>query len=238
MSAYLLSRHAHACVAGNHVVFLDLRADQYFALDAEIARPLSQLVLGCTDVRDTAPLSEGDQDRATEVVSLLLERGVLTTDPMVGRHARPLEIERPRDSFVDESSMRPRARLRDVPTVALAIALAAARLRWLPISRVVETVQRRNERATREPASFDFDAARDVVAAFTAARPLLLTAHDACLLESLALWNLLAWRGLHPQWVFGVRTEPFAAHCWIQQGGTIFNDTLEHVSAYTPIMAV
>jgi hypothetical protein len=36
--------------------------------------------------------------------------------------------------------------------------------------------------------------------------------------------------------VFGVQARPFAAHCWVQKGEVVFNDTVEHVSGYTPIM--
>jgi hypothetical protein len=35
-----------------------------------------------------------------------------------------------------------------------------------------------------------------------------------------------------------VQTKPFAAHCWVQQGDVVFNDTPEHVRRYTPILAV
>jgi hypothetical protein len=35
-----------------------------------------------------------------------------------------------------------------------------------------------------------------------------------------------------------VQTRPFAAHCWVQHGDIVCNDTVEHVSGYTPIMVV
>jgi hypothetical protein len=44
--------------------------------------------------------------------------------------------------------------------------------------------------------------------------------------------------GFQPQWVIGVRSSPsFMAHSWIQHGGTVLNDSIDHVSVYTPIMA-
>lgn len=39
-------------------------------------------------------------------------------------------------------------------------------------------------------------------------------------------------------WVFGVRTWPFAAHCWIQIGDLVVGDVLDRVRGYTPIRAV
>jgi hypothetical protein len=41
-----------------------------------------------------------------------------------------------------------------------------------------------------------------------------------------------------PRWVFGVQSRPFAAHCWLQLGGVVLNDTVDHVKRYTPIMVV
>ena len=43
-------------------------------------------------------------------------------------------------------------------------------------------------------------------------------------------------RGLDADWVFGVRTWPFLAHCWVQVGDTIVGDSLDRVGGFTPIM--
>jgi hypothetical protein len=59
-----------------------------------------------------------------------------------------------------------------------------------------------------------------------------------CLFDSLALIHFLARFGLYPDWVFGVQADPFEAHCWVQAGSVVLNDTVERVSAFTPIMYV
>jgi hypothetical protein len=41
-----------------------------------------------------------------------------------------------------------------------------------------------------------------------------------------------------PEWVIGVRTQPFGAHSWVQNGAVVLNDTPERVSSFTPILAV
>ena len=43
--------------------------------------------------------------------------------------------------------------------------------------------------------------------------------------------------GIATQWLFGVRTWPFAAHCWLQIGNLVVGDRLERVRFYTPILA-
>lgn len=42
--------------------------------------------------------------------------------------------------------------------------------------------------------------------------------------------------GVH--WVFGVRTWPFYAHCWVQQGEVSLTDYAEPLVAFTPIFAL
>jgi hypothetical protein len=52
------------------------------------------------------------------------------------------------------------------------------------------------------------------------------------------LLEFLAARGLAADWVFGVRTWPFSAHCWVQAGGIVLNDTVERVAPYRQILRV
>jgi len=58
-----------------------------------------------------------------------------------------------------------------------------------------------------------------------------------CLKRSFQLRCLLATRGIACDWVFGVRTWPFAAHCWLQIGDLVVGDRLERIRLYTPIMS-
>jgi hypothetical protein len=94
--------------------------------------------------------------------------------------------------------------------------------------------KRRDERAVKE---FSVDRARILVSVFIRLRPFYDRKY-LCLFDSLALLDFLARYALFPTWVFGVQSEPFAAHCWIQQDGFLVNDTVERVDAYTPVMAV
>lgn len=59
-----------------------------------------------------------------------------------------------------------------------------------------------------------------------------------CLQRAFQIRRVLARRGIHSDWIFGVRTWPFAAHCWLQIGDLVIADTLDRVDRYTPIMVV
>ena len=102
---------------------------------------------------------------------------------------------------------------------------------------MVEGVRRRKKRSSVVLA-LEIDTVRPLVAAFIYLRPLLYTAHNACLLDSLTLTRFLAAYGVFPDWVFGVKTDPFCAHCWVQQGEYVFNDSPDHVGEFAPILVV
>lgn len=76
-----------------------------------------------------------------------------------------------------------------------------------------------------------------VVRAFEQAR-LLRSAADRCLPRSIALALCLAARKCRVHVVLGVKLAPFAAHCWVQDGGAVLNDSLEEVQRYSPILVV
>ena len=73
------------------------------------------------------------------------------------------------------------------------------------------------------------------VEAFCIALP-WLPFQGLCLHRSYMLRRLLARRGFAVDWVFGVRTWPFMAHCWLQIGDTVLADDLDRVRGYTPIL--
>jgi len=57
-----------------------------------------------------------------------------------------------------------------------------------------------------------------------------------CLQRAFLLRQLLASAGAAVDWVFGVRTWPFTAHCWLQAGDLVVGDRLDRVARFTPIM--
>jgi hypothetical protein len=119
----------------------------------------------------------------------------------------------------------------------MAVAKAAVLLRFRSLGGIVARVRRRTPGELRG-SSRDGPGCHELAALFARLRPFLFTGHDRCLFESLALLEFLAMHGRHPRWVFAVRARPFAAHCWVQDGPVLLNDTLESVSGFTPIMRV
>lgn len=60
----------------------------------------------------------------------------------------------------------------------------------------------------------------------------------ACLQRSYMMLDYLRRLGFDADWVIGVRTWPFAAHCWLQVEEVALDDDHERLAAYTPLMVV
>lgn len=67
---------------------------------------------------------------------------------------------------------------------------------------------------------------------------LLRTAADRCLPRSLALAFCLAARNVRTHVVIGVKLAPFGAHCWVQGGDEVLNDSVEEVLRFKPILVI
>jgi hypothetical protein len=59
-----------------------------------------------------------------------------------------------------------------------------------------------------------------------------------CLARSFLLLRHLRRHGHDARWVFGVKTWPFAAHCWLQVDDTVLDDAWERVAAFEPILVL
>ena len=241
MPYYLLPKHVFVCVNEGHVVFLDLKADEYTALERAATTHFNTLIHGWSESSEAGQDGKASvEPYPDELLKSMVDNGLLTTDASTGKDAAPLVADPPLSSVSDDFVLgrRPNVRSSHLVNFLTASAAAAWKLRRHSIERIVRDVQRRKKLREKHLAEFDFEAASELAAIFATLRPLLFTARDACLFDSLALVELLARHRLYATWTFGVRTTPFVAHCWVQQAGLVLNDHHEHVRMYTPIMAV
>jgi hypothetical protein len=234
-ASYLLSRHVHVCLTGEHAVFLDLRRDKYRAIGLRERVALQSLVAGWP--KEGAE-STGHED-PQELIRALLDLKLLTTDRSSGKELVIPRIEPPTAVLVDDTSLeREGIHARDVLRFSISCARAALALRVLSLERVVDFVYRRKHRALERGEFATLASDRRCVASFNRLRPFAFTADTFCLYDSLALVEFLALHGSYPDWVIGVYTGPFAAHSWVQSHGFLFNGPIDHVARYTPILVV
>jgi len=241
-ASYFLSPHVHVCVAGKQVVLLDLERDKYLSM--AYASPLGRWVRGWPVPPPDAGATNEVVSPATELdlenrlLAKMVAQGLLVQDASIGKEASPVVAEPPKYTMVEyDLNSRPRTTLAHLWRLCVAYTAAKWALRRHPIKEVVQATRLRKKQASSAtvitPATL-----RPVVTAFVHLRPLFFTAKDACLLDSLTLVNFLAGYGVFPQWIFGVKTDPFYAHCWVQQGDFVCNDTADYVRGFSPILVV
>ena len=234
---YYLSRHVHLCLTGDHVVFLDLRRDKYQAIGRAERCALRNHVAGWPSCGD---LDCGHEARDSQaLLTTLLDHGLLTTDPALGRVVELPTAEPPTNVLIDDELARQRSiSRRQALRFALACAKVAILLRLFRLDRVVDSIARRKRKALARGESSTLERDRELVATFNRLRPFAFSANTFCLYDSLALLEFLAMYDSYPCWIVGVHTSPFAAHSWLQQHGYLFNGPIDQVARYTPILVV
>ena len=243
-ASYFLSPHVHVCVAGKQVVLLDLVRDKYLSIAGD--QPLARWVKGWPAPISEPELSLSQEDESAAVagpenglLAKMISQGLLVTDPVVGKEAAPVVAEQPKAALVEfELNVRPRTTLAQLWNLFNAFTAAKWAVKHRPIQEVVQAAGRLRKRSMRSQSTVDVATVRPLVTAFLYLRPLFYTSKQACLLDSLTLVRFLARYGVFPQWVFGVKTDPFYAHCWVQQGDFVFNDTADYVRGFSPILVV
>lgn len=211
MTTYQLSAHVRACRDGGYIVFLDLRRDRYWSVPAQTAPAIAGLVEG--------ECAHGGGAR-------LIELGLI--EPAGVRRA----LDAPRQDAPERKLIQAdnyRASLFELGQCASACWWAE---RSLARRRLDLTLARLAVLKSRA-ANLEADA-QDLVGVFEQFRP-WYPRQRVCLFDAVALACFMMMRGLKPDIVFGVRTAPFAAHCWIEWQGLLAGDSSDHCASFTPI---
>jgi hypothetical protein len=238
MARYALADHVFVCVNGEHLVLLDLKEDRYWALEASATSGLGSLVGGwpvkaADEINAAAPTPE-----TQAAIDVLRGRGLLTDSVPPGKDATPVIATVPARELITDPDHAAGGTTGSWWSFVAASAQAKIALRTWAFERVIRRVRERKAALGTKAVPLDVEHARKLVMTFMHHRVFLFSSKNECLYDSLALLEYLGRHGVHADWVFGVQTRPFAAHCWVQHGDIVFNDTVEHVSGYTPIMVV
>lgn len=212
MSSELWPRDGiHLARVGADIVVLDVPSDAYKCLPdtaaAIVIAPSGSVVV-----------TDGDLAAALQAVGLLQTgrpRSPRITPTTAGREL-PADLGRPSPARV---------------------ALTAARLTGSTLAfqgkTLVQLLASAGQLSTAANPKTDLQA---VAAAYREALP-WIPREGECLQRAFLLKRLLSQAGIASDWVFGVRTWPFAAHCWIQVDDVVVGDSVERTRHYTPIMA-
>lgn len=224
MTRYMVREDLSFCEVGGRLVFLDVRNDRYFRLPLSLERTL---------VAYLSPETKTDLD-----VRELITRGFLVKAPTISSCAGKAAQE-PARSAMELSPARATIRLVDIVEVLVIVLSTRLRLRFHPLHQVLDSLKRTPDRSAdqgptaRAPETQILDAA----ARFRQIR-LYIPVGMRCLIDSIAMARFLKRRKLDVQIIFGVASDPFSAHCWVQAGDLVLNDTWGNVTSHVPIRVV
>lgn len=222
---YALRPGLSFCTSGERTVFLDLNAGRYFALATDRYEAFQRWAMGFSPV-------EADHTQ----LGKLAQSGILI---LVDEQPPPLGA-----TNVQTASPQRELDLREtnlsLPAVTSAVAarlLWAWRARHWPMSRMVQALRRPADGGSVILSQPDGLKLRKTMRAFEIA-DLLLGSQDRCLERSLALAATCRKQGLPVSLVIGVQTDPFSAHCWVQDGTFVLNERPDRAQMFTPILAI
>lgn len=228
MDQYFLPHYVHFCRRGEALVFLDVRHNDYFLVNGRSGAAVLKLL---------ADPGQGAKPEVASALAELVEGGLLTKDRNNGRELQTTKVELALQSLLDEEwPVDSRLRFRHVVAFILSCAIAAYRLRFSRIEAIVTAVARRKHESACTSID-DVASTRRLTAVFMRLRA-FFPRNYVCLYDSLALIEFLARYDIHPNWVFGIALEPWAAHCWVQHGQFVFNEGVEEAARFTPVMAI
>lgn len=222
--AYALPGGLSFCVAGDRLVFLDLPSDRYFCLSPAIEADFRDLIEG---------RSPGHS------ASRRLQSGNLLIADARANDITPCIIPAVAGELVKQPENL--AALDGLAAIGW-ILRCRTELKVRGLAATIQHLIDRKAAVGKTHAVPDAAAARErkllrVAGSFAVASGIIDT-HGRCLPWSLAIAHRLLSLGITPLLVLGVRLTPFAAHAWVQVGGTLINECRERTDVFTPILVV
>lgn len=207
-----------SCEINGQVIFLDVLADRYSRLDLAAA---------------TLVVSGRVEELQPEFRQHLDRLGWLNGQALTARSSCVDLVHPTREHSAEFDPGVPSGR--QILSAFLSLLQARVAIARSNLDTLLRSVQRKNLIAgeIRQPAG----RRGDLISAFEYVER-AATRKDRCLLRAIGLQHYLAKQGYESALVFGVRLNPFEAHCWLQDGDLILNDTIEMVGRFTPIRAV
>ncbi|PPT26209.1 hypothetical protein XaCFBP7622_18465, partial [Xanthomonas arboricola] len=168
----------------------------------------------------------------------LVERGLLVERSQATVGPQPSVIPVARSAMEMPMPARRPQLLEKLEVLALVLSTRLA-LKRNPLGRVLGSLSAAAQRRgmQQRPLAELEQRLTDAASVFRRAR-VWVPVEMRCLLDSVALARFLRRRQLDAQVVFGVALDPFSAHCWVQTGDLVLNDTVGNVHAHTPIRVV
>jgi Transglutaminase-like superfamily len=232
---YFLSKDCFVCHTQNYWIILSAGRDKYLCVTNDNLTAIGHLLDGWRGdsggKKHLPQLSAADE----QTIAALLSNEIITSNPEGGKpFAESASLPRVSETEISNTAVRERTHPLCVARFLSACTRVDWQLRTKGLYRMLTRLERR--RRTCAPAVPVSDS-WVLMSAFKELRPWYPRPY-LCLFDSLALLEFLASYRAFPRIVFGVVADPFQAHCWLQEGDVVINDSLEKVARYTPILCI
>lgn len=222
---YQLREGLFFCFIGDSPVFLDTEYNRYFMLSAELEDAFISFVRG--------------QNCSSSVLHRLRERNLLTATKPFRRSNQTVTISHPARSVMEECHPSTQVSVRTYIEV-LSTVLRFKHI--LSTKKLIPSLDHLSAARGRNPVQPDQINSGSIESRIVSITRQFLSARRhipiamSCLLDSLSLSTYLANHRLPSNLVFGVSLSPFSAHCWVQHGQIVLNETVGEAVAYTQIL--
>lgn len=215
------------CQVDGELIFLDLDNDQYFQLPKRLEQGLT------SEVNSAGEINSARRE--------LIRRRILVETTFPQESTSSEFFDAPACSALEVRPQHQSLSLSTLFEVLVLIGSTQVQLKSRKLSSIIASLvaYRRNQVESAGAASSTPlpPSLLEATAAFLQAR-LYIPIEPCCLLDSLSLVRFLARRRLSASIVFAVTTNPFNAHCWVQSGDLVLNDTVGNAILHTPIRVV
>jgi hypothetical protein len=217
-SAWRLAPGHHGVMVDEDLVVLDVPADSYNCLPGAAAQLAFDAGTGALTIEDP------------DLRELLLGAGWIARPSEVEPPTRQELPSLPTASALEIPSINPH--WRDLSDAAAGLSHVWRRYRGQTFKAILAEAGPSNAACRTAPPSPEV---LHLARRFHAWAP-YAPVSGKCLLRSFMLLRLLRRRGHDALWVFGVRTRPFGAHCWLQIGDVVLDDAHERLAPFHPIL--
>ncbi|TAM57512.1 MAG: lasso peptide biosynthesis B2 protein [Rhodanobacter sp.] len=226
---YRLRENLSCCDVDGHMIFLDVAQDRYFRLTGPLEKAMRHF-----RAHESVPSPLLDR---LATARILVEASDLETNAAIANIQRP-SCSAIEQTFAIENRRLSSAVAFEVMTIVFSI---RHQLKSCTFKTILDRASAyRGRKVEAHEIAMPTPRMHSLLVAsrqFARARR-YVPIEPVCFLDSLSLLRFLSRRRLPANIVFGVTPEPFAAHCWVQTGDMVLNETLSEVHAHTPIRIV
>lgn len=227
-TSYRLREGLSYCRVDGKVIFLDIQNDRYFRLSDGAETAFTAFV-------------DGGRISATEFASLTKNHILSTVSQPGSKEPSASVTPLPTRSAIELSDPSGSINLRLLLEVATSVLATWWMLKTRRLTDVIDNLvgyrRKHAEGSTSETEAGHQPRICKEAISFHRAR-LYVPIRTSCLLDSVALSRFLSRRRVGTSLVFGITRVPFAAHCWVQFGDIVLNDTVGNVTSHTTIRVV